>query len=97
MSRRKHQPQRTCVVCREVKPKRSLTRVVRTPEAGVQIDPSGKLAGRGAYLCDNPACWQQAARGGALDRALRTALTDKERDSIAAHGAQKAPLTENEP
>lgn len=95
MGRRKHQPQRTCVVCRTTGAKRALTRLVRTPE-GVQIDPSGKLAGRGAYLCDNPACWQKAARGDALGRALRTTLTEEEREMIAAQGAQMASPTENE-
>lgn len=96
VTRRKHQPQRTCVICREVNPKRSLTRLVRTPDTGVQIDPSGKLAGRGAYLCDNPACWAQAASSDALNRALRTTLTEEERGQIRAHGAQLAPRAENE-
>ena len=95
MARRKHQPQRTCVVCRTTGAKRTLTRLVRTPE-GVKIDSSGKLAGRGAYLCDNPACWQKAARSDAVGRALRTTLTEEERALIAAHGAQVASLTENE-
>jgi predicted RNA-binding protein YlxR (DUF448 family) len=85
VARQKHVPQRTCAVCRQTKPKRALTRVVRTPGSGVQIDPTGKLDGRGAYLCDNPACWVQAARGQALNRALRTTLTDEERAAIEAY------------
>ncbi|GAB4470081.1 MAG: YlxR family protein [Anaerolineae bacterium] len=84
-SRQKHVPQRTCIICREVKPKRSLIRLVRTPDQGVQIDPTGKRAGRGAYLCDNPACWDRALRGDALARALRTSLSDRDRERIAAH------------
>lgn len=96
MARQKHQPQRTCVICREVNPKRSLTRLVRTPDQGVQIDPSGKLAGRGAYLCDNPACWEKAATTDALNRALRSTLTEEERARIRVHGAQQAPRAENE-
>ncbi len=92
--RGKHVPQRTCVVCRSVRPKRTLTRVVRTPDSGVQLDPTGKLAGRGAYLCDNPACWQKAARGDVLNKALKTALSDEERTAIAAHGLRLVSLAQ---
>lgn len=89
-------PQRTCVVCRSVQPKRGLTRLVRTPDAGVKIDPTGKAAGRGAYLCGDPACWQKAAAGAVLERALRTTLTADERAEIAAHGAGLPALDETE-
>jgi predicted RNA-binding protein YlxR (DUF448 family) len=82
--RQKHVPRRTCVVCREAHPKRQLTRLVHTSE-GVRIDPTGKLAGRGAYLCDQAECWQKAAQGDTLGRALKTELTDEERAMIAAH------------
>ncbi|NJL93734.1 MAG: YlxR family protein [Anaerolineae bacterium] len=83
-SRPKHVPQRTCVVCRTTDAKRRLTRLVRTTEAGVQMDPTGKRAGRGAYLCDNPACWQQAIKGEVLNKALRTTLSEADRAHIAA-------------
>ncbi len=89
-ARHKHVPQRMCVVCRSVESKRALTRLVRTVDQGVQIDPTGKRNGRGAYLCDNPICWEVAARGEVLDKALRTKLTEEERAEIAAHGAQIA-------
>ncbi|GAB4122326.1 MAG: YlxR family protein [Roseiflexaceae bacterium] len=69
--RPKHIPQRTCVVCRRVDPKRALVRLVRDAEGHVQIDPTGKRAGRGAYLCHDPACWDQALRRKGLERALR--------------------------
>jgi predicted RNA-binding protein YlxR (DUF448 family) len=92
---RKHIPKRTCVICRRVLSKRELTRVVRTPDAGVQIDPTGKLAGRGAYLCSTPSCWERAARGDAMLKALKTTLSTAERDSIAAHGANLSPVTES--
>jgi hypothetical protein len=52
-----------------------LIRIVRTPQQGVQIDPTGKLAGRGAYLCQARVCWQKAMKSSALDRALKTTLT----------------------
>jgi predicted RNA-binding protein YlxR (DUF448 family) len=84
--RRKHVPERTCVVCGTTAAKRNLTRLVRTSEAGIQLDPAGKLAGRGAYLCDNPACWTEAAQGNALARALRAPLPEEMRRIIAEHG-----------
>lgn len=71
--RPKHIPQRTCVGCHTVLPKRSLTRLVRRPE-GVQIDPSGKLAGRGAYLHNRRSCWERGLKG-SLAHALKVALT----------------------
>ena len=55
--RQKHVPMRTCVICRDKKPKRDLLRVVRTPEGRLCVDPSGRAAGRGAYLCADGAHW----------------------------------------
>lgn len=78
--RRKHVPQRTCVGCRDVLAKRSLIRIVRTPE-GVKIDPTGKMAGRGAYLHDRRSCWEHGLKG-ALAHALKTELTDVDRKSL---------------
>ena len=80
--RRKHVPQRTCVGCREVLPKRSLIRIVRTPD-GVQVDPTGKLSGRGAYLHDRRSCWERAMKG-SLAHALKMELTDKDREDLLA-------------
>jgi len=87
--RRRHVPQRTCVVCRTTGDKRSLTRLVRTPDDGVQLDPTGKRAGRGAYLCDQVRCWERAIAGDVLERALRTTLTDEDRARLRA--ARPAP------
>jgi hypothetical protein len=80
--RRKHVPQRTCVGCREVLPKRSLIRIVRNSEA-VQVDPTGKLAGRGAYLHDRRSCWERGLQG-ALSHALKTELTLQDRERLSA-------------
>ena len=77
VQRIKHVPQRTCVGCREVLPKRKMVRIVRTAE-GVQIDPTGKLAGRGAYLHDRRDCWERGLKG-ALGHALKTSLTEDDR------------------
>jgi predicted RNA-binding protein YlxR (DUF448 family) len=69
----KHIPQRTCVGCRTILPKRSLLRLVRRPE-GVQVDPTGKLAGRGAYLHNRRSCWEKGLKG-PLAHALKGTLT----------------------
>jgi predicted RNA-binding protein YlxR (DUF448 family) len=87
--RRKHVPQRTCVGCRQVEGKRGLVRIVRTPDQGVQIDPTGKRAGRGAYLCANQKCWETALKG-RLEHALKTTLTATERETLAQY-AQGLP------
>lgn len=81
--RGKHVPMRTCVGCREVGPKRSLIRVVRTPE-GVVVDPTGRLPGRGAYLHNRRSCWEQALKRGSLARALRTTLSEDDRQRLLA-------------
>lgn len=73
----KHIPQRTCVGCRTVLSKRTLTRLVRTPE-GVQVDPTGKRNGRGAYLHNQRSCWERALKG-PLAHALKTGLTEEDR------------------
>lgn len=77
MSSKKHKPQRTCIACREIKEKRQLVRVVRTPEGNIIIDPTGKANGRGAYLCLNGDCWEQGLQKGRLARALKTALSEE--------------------
>jgi len=87
-SHHKHIPQRTCVVCRETNAKRTLTRLVRTADEGVQVDPSGKRNGRGAYLCDQASCWQTAVESNILDKALRTTLTDEDRQRLRTAMAQ---------
>jgi len=73
----KHIPQRTCVGCRLVLPKRTLMRLVRDPQNGVQLDPSGKATGRGAYLHNQRSCWERALKG-ALANALKVELTEQD-------------------
>jgi uncharacterized protein len=84
--KQKHIPQRTCVVCHQTTAKRGLTRIVRTTdEAGmhsVHVDPTGKRNGRGAYLCDQAACWKRAIDSDVLAKALRTTLTDEDRQRL---------------
>ncbi len=78
----RHMPVRTCVGCREVLPKRALIRIVRSGES-VRVDSTGKAPGRGAYLHDRRSCWDAGLRG-ALARALRTELSDADRQTLAA-------------
>ena len=80
VQRVKHVPQRTCVGCREVLPKRRMIRIVRTA-AGVQVDPTSKMAGRGAYLHDRRECWERGLKG-ALANALKATLTSDERAKL---------------
>ena len=74
--------------------KRDLTRVVRTPDGRVVLDPTGRLAGRGAYLCDDPACREAAMKKGALTRALAAPVPDALRAELL--GTAAAPTTTND-
>ena len=69
-------PQRQCMGCRERKEKRQMIRVVRTPEGNVNLDFSGKMNGRGAYICPNPECLKKALRSKALDRSLEVTIPE---------------------
>jgi predicted RNA-binding protein YlxR (DUF448 family) len=62
--------------------KRSLIRIVRTPE-GPQLDPTGKAQGRGAYVHNQPSCWEAALKGG-LAKALKTEISPADRDRLRA-------------
>jgi len=88
----KHVPQRTCIACRQVAGKRALLRLVRT-EKGVEVDPTGKLPGRGAYLHPYQNCWQVLLRGGRLEQALRTKLGEENRQALLAYMAT-LPISE---
>jgi predicted RNA-binding protein YlxR (DUF448 family) len=81
-TRAKHTPVRMCAVCREHANKRTLIRIVRT-EHGVAVDPSGKLNGRGAYLCEQESCWERAVKTDVLARALRTTLNADDRQRLS--------------
>jgi predicted RNA-binding protein YlxR (DUF448 family) len=68
-------PLRKCVACQEMKPKKQLIRIVRTPQEEIQIDQSGKKAGRGAYLCAQISCFKLAQKSKAFDRALKQTVS----------------------
>lgn len=84
----KHVPLRTCVYCRQVRPKRELVRIVRTLQGTIEIDERGKVAGRGAYLCRNRACWEGAIRHGRLEHALRIELGAADKERLLQYGQQ---------
>ena len=69
-------PMRQCLGCREMKPKRELIRVVRSPEGEISLDFKGKAPGRGAYICPAPACLKQAIKAKALERAFSTQIPE---------------------
>ena len=70
-------PMRMCVGCREMKEKREMIRVVRSPEGDVSLDPVGKKPGRGAYVCRDAACLKRAIKQKQLERQLDIALTEE--------------------
>ena len=75
-------PMRMCVGCREMKPKRELLRVVRSPEGEISFDLTGRKPGRGAYVCRSAACLNLAIRKKQLERAFSAAVSDEVRDSL---------------
>lgn len=77
----KHKPQRTCVVCRVKTDKRDLLRIV-VADGKLQIDMTGKMNGRGAYLCRKNDCWSTASSHMQLSLALRRDLSDGDRDYL---------------
>jgi len=75
-------PQRTCLGCQSVRPKREMARVVRTPSGEVLLDPTGKQAGRGAYVCPRRDCLERAFAGNRLERALEIAIDPLVREAL---------------
>jgi predicted RNA-binding protein YlxR (DUF448 family) len=75
-------PLRKCVACQEMKPKKELIRVVKTPSDEMLIDLSGKKAGRGAYLCGKQSCFKLAKKSKALDRALKHTVSPEIYDAL---------------
>ena len=99
--RPKHVPQRTCITCRRTETKRGLMRIVRDEAGRVAFDPTGKRAGRGAYMCHSPACWEQALKRHGLERALKIERIDPEdrllleqmARTVAAEAASEGPAS----
>jgi predicted RNA-binding protein YlxR (DUF448 family) len=83
----RHVPQRTCVACRTTEAKRGLVRVVRTPEGRVELDPTGKKNGRGAYVHETRACWDEALKKQRLGRALKVDVPPADAEALRQHAA----------
>lgn len=75
-------PQRMCVGCQEMKPKKQLIRVVRTPDETIEIDPTGKRSGRGAYICPELDCLNKALKGKRLEKALQRSISQEVVDAL---------------
>jgi predicted RNA-binding protein YlxR (DUF448 family) len=73
------------VSCGSSTNKRELIRIVRTPEGSIEADPTGKKAGRGAYVCGEAACWNLAIGKGKLERSLKSALTPADAAALRAY------------
>lgn len=74
------------MACREVKAKQELLRLVRISDESVEVDTSGKKAGRGAYLCRVQECWEIGLKGGRLEHSLRATLTRDNREQLIKFG-----------
>ena len=85
MDKRKHIPLRTCIACGQQLPKRELVRIVRTLEGKVEVDPTGKKAGRGTYLCLGEDCWKQGLKKSRLEHALRSTLLEQDKAALLAN------------
>ncbi len=70
-------PMRQCLGCREMKPKKELIRVVRSPEGDISLDFKGKAPGRGAYICPNAQCLKKAVRARALEKAFSAQIPEE--------------------
>ncbi len=88
LRRPKHVPQRTCVACRDKDAKRTLVRLVRTTDGTVEIDPTGKRNGRGAYLCTQRSCWEKALATPVLSRALKIEIDQAARAAMTQYMAE---------
>jgi uncharacterized protein len=89
----KHVPIRTCLGCRQRRPKRSLVRLVRRSDDVVAVDVAGMAPGRGAYVCADPACLERALKTGRLAQALRGRCRLDEGLERAVHEAGTSPMT----
>ncbi len=76
-------PMRKCTGCGEMKPKKELVRVVKSPEGEISLDLTGKKNGRGAYVCKNAACLKKAQKAKRIDRAFECTIPDELYDKLS--------------
>ena len=82
MSKVRRIPQRQCVGCREMKDKKALIRVVKSPEGVISLDEKGRMPGRGAYVCPDVECLRRARKSRALERAFETQIPPEVYDTM---------------
>ena len=70
MPKTKKIPMRKCIACREMKPKQEMTRVVKTADGEIRLDPTGKASGRGAYICNAEVCLKKLSDKKLLHKAF---------------------------
>jgi predicted RNA-binding protein YlxR (DUF448 family) len=89
----KHVPLRSCIACRESKPKRELVRVVRVSDDRVEVDRTGKKNGRGAYFCPAVECWELGRKRRALNHGLSMTVSPENWDELMAYARDTLPET----
>ena len=89
MARPRHVPQRSCFSCGRRDDKRELVRLVRTVGGSVEVDPTGKVSGRGAYLCLEQICWEEGLKKTRLDRVLKCSVSPETRERLLAFSQEK--------
>lgn len=75
-------PLRKCVACNEMKEKKEMIRVIKTPENEIMLDATGRKNGRGAYICADPGCFRLARKNKGLERSLKTAIPQEVYESL---------------
>jgi len=78
----KHVPQRTCIACRKIQDKQAMIRIVISPDGSIKVDDSGKISGRGAYLCKDIGCWEEGLKGNRIEHSLRTRINQENKNSL---------------
>ena len=89
MSKSKSVPMRTCIACRTLKPKKEMTRVVRNADGEIFADPTGKAAGRGAYICDSAECRKKLADKKLLNKAFHSVVDGAVYEAIHAESEKQ--------
>src|SRR5579884_3836953 len=87
----KHVPLRSCVACRESKPKRELVRVVRVADDRVEVDRTGKKNGRGAYFCPAQECFELGRKKRALNHALEMTVSPENWEELLTYARETLP------
>ena len=80
--KQKRIPMRMCLGCREMKPKKELIRIVKDKEGNISIDFTGKMSGRGAYICKHVSCFNKVRKGKGLERAFETSIDEEIYDEL---------------